>query len=271
MNQQTPACWLRESDGFKPCDNVPLSDRGFRYGMSVFESILLRDGHPVFLRGHLDRLVQSCQTCDFEFDVRALDHLESLFHENVRDGLARIYVTAGDGAVSSRAEHCRIFVFAESRTPLTREIFDSGYELGVEKDPHRPLFCGLKTANYWANIAALNRAQPKNESLLFNANGELISACMANVFVVLNGEIKTPAPGCGARRGILREWVMQRRKVVECAIGKGELAAADEIFLTSSWIGVMPVASVGERVLPARSVSSMLHEEYELAVAEFCR
>ena len=258
---QTPA-WQWEPGGYQPCNTVPLSDRGFRYGMSVFESIMLRAGRPVFLREHLSRLAAACARCGFKLDARALDPLENLLRGSVSDGLARVYVTAGDGGVSSPAEACRIFVFAEPRTPPAPDGYGRGYDLAIAKEPHRPVFGGLKTANYWANIAALNEARPKNESLLFNADGELISACMANVFVVQNGEIKTPALSCGARNGVVREWVMQRRKVVECALTADDLAEAGGIFLTSSWIGVMPVASVEGRPMPENATAQKLGGEF---------
>jgi branched-subunit amino acid aminotransferase/4-amino-4-deoxychorismate lyase len=262
---KSPA-WIWEPGGYQPCDSVPLSDRGFRYGMSVFESILLRAGQPVFLREHLSRLTQACARCGFKFDLRGLDSLENLLRGSVSDGLARIYVTAGDGGVSSPAEACRIFVFAEPRTPVATDVYGRGYNLALAKEPHQPVFGGLKTANYWANIAALNEARPKNESMLFNADGELISACMANVFVVQNGEIKTPELSCGARNGVVREWVMQRRKVVECTLTVGDLAEAVGVFLTSSWIGVMPVASVEGRPMPANADADSLRVDYDKAI-----
>ncbi|MEI8341468.1 MAG: aminotransferase class IV [Verrucomicrobiota bacterium] len=256
--------WLWENDDFQPCHSVPLSDRGFRYGMSVFESILIRSGEPVFLREHLARLNQACTTCRFYFDTPTLEQVDHCLRGSIPHGLARIYVTAGDGAVSSPAEDCRIFIFAEPRAPLTSAAYEAGYDLTLAKEPHQPVFGGLKTANYWANIAALNQARPKNESLLFNGAGELISACMANVFVVRNGEIKTPALSCGARNGVVREWVMQRRKVEECVITAVDLADADEIFLTSSWIGVMPVATLEGRPLPDNALSMSLLGDFNV-------
>jgi len=258
MKNSSTACWQWNGECFRTASEVPLSDRGFRYGMSVFESILIRDGEPVFLNKHVNRLVKACEACRFQFDTKALDQFENRLRGSVPDGLARIYVTAGDGAVSSPAEQCRIFVFAESRTPITSAHHERGYDLSITKEPHQPVFGGLKTANYWTNIAALNNAHPKNESLLFNAEGQLISACMANVFIVKNGEIKTPALSCGARNGVMRERVMQQRKVTECVITRDDLIAADEIFLTSSWIEVMPAASLEGHPLPENATTKSL-------------
>jgi branched-subunit amino acid aminotransferase/4-amino-4-deoxychorismate lyase len=231
--------------------------------MSLFESFPVQKGIPVFLREHLVRLAQSCTQCGFTVEKPVLDSVESLLRESAQDGFARIYVTAGDGIVSEPADRCRVLVFVESRAPVAPEAYARGYDLVVAQGKHRPLFGGLKTANYWANLDALSRVRPNDEALLFNESGELISACMANVFMVQNGVIKTPSSACGAREGIVREWVMQQRKVDECVITPSDLAMADEVFLTNSWIGVMPARRLEGCILSANTVALALRREYE--------
>lgn len=257
--------WTWQDDQFTACDSVPLTDRGFRYGMSLFESILVRGGKPIFLREHLQRLLSSCARCALEVDGAALKSVGDLLRQ---DGFARVYVTSGDGTTTSAAENCRVFVFTEPREPIASRVYHRGYDLGVEAEPHQPFLGGLKTANYWANLDAFRRgvARQKNETLLFDRLGNLISACMANVFVVRNDIIQTPAAGGGARAGVVREWVLKRRAVVECALTRSEVETADEIFLTSSWLGVMPVATLENR--PVKNPTACtLHREYEDALA----
>ena len=230
--------------------------------MSVFETVMIRNGHPVFLREHLSRLEQACRKCGFEFTPIQLDPLAQLLINSVPEGLARIYVTAGDGGVSSPAEECRVFILVEPRDPIVPEVYQRGYELGLSNEIHHPMFGGLKTGNYWSNLVALNLAKPRNETLLFNACGELISACMANVFIVRDGEIQTPALISGARNGVIREWVIQRRKVSECKLTRDNLREADALFLTSSWIGVMPVTALEERSLSVHAIATGLIREF---------
>ena len=243
--------WIQESGCFKPCDAIPLTDRGFRYGMSVFESIMIRNGLPNFLHKHLQRLTVASEKCGFKSELISPDSIQTLLHHSVPDGIARIYVTAGDGAVSAPAVHCRVFVFVEPRIPISQEVYERGYQLAISKEIHHPMFGGLKTGNYWSNLTALNQAFPKNEALLFNAEGELISACMANVFIIQKGVIKTPALSCGARNGVIREQIIQQRQGIECRITRDDLEKADSIFLTSSWLGIMPVTGLEDRLLTA--------------------
>jgi branched-subunit amino acid aminotransferase/4-amino-4-deoxychorismate lyase len=42
-----------------------------------------------------------------------------------------------------------------------------------------------------------------------------------------------------------------------------DLKNADEIFLTSSWLGIMPAASFEDRTLPDKLIAGEMRTEYE--------
>lgn len=242
--------------------SVPLSDRGFRYGMSVFESLRVTAGVAEFFEKHTARLVQACAAREIALDESALEQVSTLFAPDSRNGFARIYVTAGDGAPSASAEHSRLFVFIEDRTPPEP---DDVWEIGLHDESYHAPFGGLKTANYWLNCDALARARRRglDEALLFNDRAELVSACCANVFLVHGDHLLTPPKSCGCRAGVIREWVINRRKTQERRLRREDVLSADEIFLTNSWIGVLPVATVEGRPLGRRQIAPRLAAELE--------
>ncbi|HEX8309955.1 MAG TPA: aminotransferase class IV, partial [Chthoniobacteraceae bacterium] len=250
------ASWTWDGAAFVPCTTLPLSDRGFRYGMSLFESIRVARGQPLFLREHLQRLHQACFRRHIAVDARALEAVARLLRGSALDGLARVYVTAGDGSVTSPAAHPRIYVFAESRPAPDQQP----YEIGVTEETFHALFGGLKTGNYWPNLSALENAYARgfNEALLFNERAELVSACMANVFLVHGGAVRTPALECGARNGVMRELVLKHLPVRQGSLFVQDVTSAEEIFLTSSWIGIRSVALVSGRPLSSRKVAESL-------------
>ena len=250
--------WQWTGSAFEPCESVPLTDRGFRYGMSVFESLRVVAGEPEFFEKHLARLITACGEREFGIEESALRAAEP-FLEKCGDGFARIYVTAGDGAPTAAVTQPRIFLFIEPRAFPAEDSF----ELTFHDEPYRAPFGGLKTANYWFNTHALAQARAKkfDEALLFNDLAELVSACMANVFLVHDRRISTPSRSSGARAGVIREWVIARRKVEERRLRREDVIVADEIFLTNSWLGVMPVATLEGRPLGPRSVGPKLAAE----------
>jgi branched-subunit amino acid aminotransferase/4-amino-4-deoxychorismate lyase len=254
--------WQWRNGAFAPCDSVPISDRGFRYGMSIFESLRVMRGRAEFFEPHFARLIQACFDRDFAVEESALRAAPALFEESNLSGFARIYVTGGDGPPSAPAAQPRILVFLEDRAPPDP---DDPLEIGLHDESYQPLFGGMKTANYWFNADALAQARRRglDETLLFNDRAELVSAAMANVFLVIGDDLHTPRRSSGTRPGVIREWVINRRKVQERRLRLEDVLAADEIFLTNSWIGVHPVATVEGRPLGPRNVGPRLATELE--------
>lgn len=229
--------------------------------MSLFESLRVINGQVEFFEKHAMRLLSACAELDFEVNEAAVGRAEAVIAAAEMDGFARIYVTGGDGGPAAAAAKPRIYVFIEERAHTEEESF----EVAISDDTYRPMFGGLKTANYWFNTAALAhaKAQRFDETLLFNDFAELVSACCANVFVVRDDRISTPPRSSGARAGVIREWVIARRKVEERRLRREDVVNADEIFLTNSWLGVMPVATVEGRPLGRRAIGPKLAAELE--------
>lgn len=230
-----------------PCCQIPLTDRGFRYGMALFESIAVRGGRAEFSEEHLARLETACSKCGWPVERVALKRAGERLGTFSGPALARIYVSAGDGGPADPVTTPRVFVFAEPRAlPSAR-----GIRVRVHPSPFLSVLGGLKTANYWANAEALRQARDErcDEALLFNPHDELVSACMANVFLELDGAWVTPSTASGARAGVVREWIMQRQAVTERPIFREEVERATACFLTSCWAGVKPVAALESRAL----------------------
>ncbi len=254
--------WRWNGAAYEPAESLPLTDRGFRYGMAVFESLRVTEGAAEFFEQHAQRLVQACAEREITVAENAIAAAAPLFVTEGASGFARLYVTAGDGPATAPAEDPGVFVFLEGRTPPSA---DDAWEITLHDESYHPLFGGLKTASYWFNCDALTQARRRgfDETLLFNDRAELVSASMANVFVLRGDRLCTPPRTSGTRAGVIREWVIARRKVEECRLRREDVVNADEIFLTNSWIGVMPVATVEGRPLGPRSIAPKLAAELE--------
>jgi branched-subunit amino acid aminotransferase/4-amino-4-deoxychorismate lyase len=253
--------WRWTGATFEPAENVPLTDRGFRYGMSIFESMRVVRGEPEFWEKHVSRLISACAERELKVDEGIIIAAGNTLRGEGGDGFGRIYVTAGDGPLTAAGETPRIYVLLENRAA----VLDESYEVTISEETYHPPFRGLKTANYWFNADVLAHARRRgfDEALLFNEFAELVSACCANVFVVRDDRIATPSRSSGARAGVIREWVIGRRKVEERRLRREDVVNADEIFLTNSWLGVMPVATVEGRPLGHRTIGPRLAAELE--------
>lgn len=238
-----------------------MSDRGFRYGMSVFESMRVQDGRVCFLREHLASVSDAANRKQFRFSKESLERVGPVLRTIRGSAFARIYITAGDGPPQAPATSCRVALICESR----ERVLPDAYRVVLHPSTHRNELENLKTGNYWPNITALRGAldQGANEALLLNSQDRLIGCAMANVFLKISGQWCTPTSENGARRGVVREWVKGNINVHSRSISREEIDAASELFLTSSWIGVMPATSLGGRPLEKTPEIRELRERLE--------
>jgi branched-subunit amino acid aminotransferase/4-amino-4-deoxychorismate lyase len=253
--------WLWNGQEFASAASVPLSDRGFRYGMSLFESLAVQDGVVEYWGEHRRRLLTGCIERDFPVDEAGIDAAKDVLANAGMNGFARVYVTAGDGGPAAPAAP-RIFAMIEERE---REKEES-WEICFSEEPWAPIFAGLKTANYWKHCEALSLAKAKrfDEAVLFNDHAELVSVCCGNIFLVHDDKISTPGRASGCRLGVAREWVCKRRKVEERRLRREDLLAADEVFISNCWLGVMPIATIEGRPLGPRRIGPKLSAEWEI-------
>lgn len=232
---------------------VPLDDRGFRYGMSVFESIAVFCGKPLLLESHQLRLKRAASDAGM-----SLPALPAFHFSDIGTGLLRFYLTAGPGA---------LFAPKAGNVYALYDEAEVGWNLSplrgmTSAAPYLPRPGGWKTGNYWQNIDALSAAHRSecDEALLFNPAGMLVSASMANVFLQCKGEWVTPALETGARDGAIREWVISNIGAREDFLNSDDVSGCTACFLTNSRIGLRPLCELDGR--PLRCDISALQQSY---------
>ena len=109
---------------------------------------------------------------------------------------------------------------------------------------------GIKSLNYLDHVLSWEEAQSRDfdEAVVLNERGEIVSATTANLFWAKDGTIHTPTLSTGALAGITRECVIEIANknfipLLEGIYEMTDLTDADEIFLTSSSLGVAPVTT----------------------------
>ncbi len=261
-----------------PCRNsVLLSDRGFRYGQHLFETLAVREGRMLFFEEHWERLVRAAARHHFPVADSWHEGLRRFFKQtSFDDGVVRIYLTAGEGAPGSPIVTPQLFVFWEEALFPSEQDLEKGIALVSLEQPSGTFSWGEKTGNYWEHLRALEvaRSQGAAEGLIFDAEGYLISASMANVFLWLEEDSKvkliTPPQRRGARDGVVRAWVGEHATdVCERDITRDDIGSAVAAVITNSRLGVMPVATLDGRTLPGFSLALQKASVYMRTVIDF--
>ena len=238
--------WKQHEGGWVDGVHLPLADRGFRYGMSVFETIAVSDGRALLLEAHLERLGRAARDCGFLGGPSQLDVSDFNFAQ-LETGLLRFYLTAGEGGFDAPFSGGVYALFDAAEVgwnlPALRVVTSAA--------PYLPRPGGWKTGNYWQNLDALALAKRAgcDEALVFNPAGMLVGAAMANVFLRIDGRWTTPALETGARDGAVRAWVLGAMGASEEIFDAGVLGRCSAAFLTNSRIGIRPIVELDGRPL----------------------
>jgi branched-chain amino acid aminotransferase len=266
---------------------VSLGDRGFAYGDGLFETIRVSNGRPLFFTWHMQRLFSGLAQLGFPplpWDAPALsERCQKVIGENgVGEGVLRLVITRGSGPRGFEPPadiHPTLFM----QTWQTPDRFFRGADLsGVcqailapwKVDPASPL-CYLKHLSALDKVLAKQKAKQAgaDEALFQNINGHLTEATSSNLFLVVGGQILSPALRCGLLPGIARRLLLETlpQPIVETEIPAALLAEATEAFLTNAVAGVRPLTAVDGRAIGKGEPGPVTHaaaKHYQRLCAE---
>lgn len=246
---------------------VPVLDRGFLYGDSVYEVLWWHRGVLIQQDEHLERLRRSAAHLYMEITatdaelLAAVDTtIEATGATDDEDAYVRLVVTRGTGALGLAVEpqerHTIVVVVAPANRP-DAERWERGLAMVVGKrrrNPRLALDPQAKTGNYLNNVLALHEARlaGADDAIMLNEAGEVTEATTANVYVMGNGRLLTPTLEAGILRGTTRSRILalcaaHGLEAVETELGCEDLDAADEVFVSSSVKGLLPVTSLDGR------------------------
>jgi branched-subunit amino acid aminotransferase/4-amino-4-deoxychorismate lyase len=228
------------------------------YGRGVFTTLAIYNSQPFLWSKHWQRLTTHAKKLDIDFtgcnEKNVGDALQKLISVNqVKEGRARVIMLARHGRDIWKTK-----VPGAKKTDLLimtgdpQKAAPAGLSLAVS--PYRvntssPL-SGIKSLNYLDHVLSWEEAQSRDfdEAVVLNERGEIVSATTANLFWARNGTLHTPALSTGAFAGITRECVLDIANkhfipLLEGIYEMTDLTEADEIFLTSSSLGVAAVTT----------------------------
>jgi branched-chain amino acid aminotransferase len=245
---------------------VSVTDHGFLYGDGIFEGIRVRNRRVFRLETHLARLSTSARALGLEIpggtEAIAEIVLATARAHGTDDAYVRLIVTRGEGPLGLDPTTCprpSIVCIVDTLRIYPPQKRAQGIDL-VTSSLRRPapdvLDPRVKSLNYLNNALAKLEARRRgaDEALLLNAQGQVAEASVANVFVVQGDSLLTPPTTDGALPGITRATLLELAqgeglRPAERTLGRLDLFGADEVFLTGTGAGVVPVRSLDGQVV----------------------
>ena len=248
------------------------------YGRGVFTTLPIYNSQPFLWSKHWQRLTTHASKLDIDFtgcnEKNVGDALRKLISVNqVKEGRARVIMLARHGRdiwkakVPAGTKKTDLLIMTgdpQKPAPAGLSLAVSPYRVNTSS----PL-SGIKSLNYLDHVLSWEEAQSRDfdEAVVLNERGEIVSATTANLFWAKNGTLHTPTLSTGALAGITRECVIDIAgkhfvPVLEGIYEMTDLTDADEIFLTSSSLGVVPVTTFDFRRYSEGPLTTMIAEAY---------
>jgi branched-chain amino acid aminotransferase len=248
-----------------PADSklLTVSNRAFRYGDGLFESMRLMKGQLKFAEQHADRLQRGMKALKIDgysqMDAWFLkEKAEDLSRRNkVKHGRLRLTVYRNSEGLYAPTQNKMGWCL--ELTPVDEPRYflnEKGLIMDIYDELPKPTnyLSNIKTCNSLIYVmAGLYKTQNKlDDVFLLNQNGNLCEAGSSNIFIWYQNHLYTPALSEGCVEGVMRQVIINIAKqnnipVTEAQISPDILYEAEEVFLTNAGRGIQCVMGFGVR------------------------
>ncbi len=267
-------------DGKFSRSNLPVisaDNRSFRYGDGFFATIKYSHQKMQLAQFQMERMMNTLQLMHFRVPAYFTEaYIQSailmLLKKNGHNKMARVRCTIfrGDGGINDEQNHFPHLMIQSWPLDCSSNTLNSnGLMIDVYKNAVKSVdsFSNLKTNNYLPYIMGAIWAKQNflNDVLILNQKGMITDSSIANIFLVVGGELSTPPLEDGPVAGVMRRFVLELAhangmRVEERSMRPEDLLKADEVFLTNAIYGMKWVKAYGNKTYGSSFVDSFFNK-----------
>lgn len=255
---------------------ISVLDYGFLHSDATYDTAHVWNGAFFRLNLHLDRFFSSMEKLRLSIDYSREELIQILKNCVALSGFEKAYVemlcTRGCSPTFSRDPRETVNRFLAFAIPLgtiaNAEQMERGLHIAVSnivRIPPQSVNSSIKNYHWIDLVLGLMDGYERSgeTALLVDLKGNVAEGPGFNVFVVKNGTLVTPRTG--VLPGITRRTVFDlckvlKREVHSRDVPRNELMQADEVFITSTAGGIMPVTRVDGCLIGDGKVGSFAKE-----------
>ncbi len=240
---------------------VSVMDSGYLLGDGVWEGIRLYNNHLIHLEKHLERLYEGAETIEMNIGISKSEMrsaLEQTLQRNEMISDVHIRLIVSRGIKSTPYQHPKvtighptIVIIPEYKKP-SPELKVEGITLGTVSTIRNNLTQDPRVNSLSKHncIAACIEADKMgvDEGLMLDPNGYVSTCNSTNFFMITSNEVWT-SNGQHCLNGVTRYSVIDICKkkgitIKEKEFSVNDVHGADEVFVTGTFAGIIPVRSV---------------------------
>ena len=237
--------------------SIPVNDRAFNYGDGLFETILVNDGEPLFLKEHLIRLNSGCKKLRIKLPSHTL--IEKSINKsigNTKKCIIKIIYSRGistHGYAYDKKIKPRLYIIKKKPTHVKRSLFIS---LGYSKYKlcDNPFLSKIKHLNRLEQILGFTLTDRKeSNNVLIDKNNNIIECISSNIFLYTikknNFNFVTPDLSNSGVDGIMKKIIikfMKRKKINICEniIKQKDIRKFHGAFICNSVTGIQFIKKI---------------------------
>ena len=270
---------------------VSALDRGFLFGEGVYETLRTYNRRPFLLNRHLDRLRGSASHLSLTVPLDDVGYAEriaetvSAVSDKETELYIRLLVTRGVGDLTYDPNSCpdsTVVIIVRPYAGASTELDEKGITVvrsSIVRNHPAALNPIIKSNNLLNNALAMQEAikAGADEALMLDPHGFVATCNSTHFFIVRQGEVWT-STGDYCLPGITRGNIVALCRendipVFEKNFSLTEVYCAEEAFVTGTFGGLSPVASVDGRTLGPGKLGPMtmqLRELYRNLIEQDC-
>ncbi len=258
--------FINHNGNFLPADQpvVKATNRSFRYGDALFETIRIANFKPQFLKEHLQRLTNGMRVLKMQpnqlfselfFEQAILELAQKNGVES--DGRVRLTVYRNDGGYYAPSDNSVSYLLeVSSLAEKGYTLNQKGYTVDLYTEIKKSLgpLASIKSANSMLYVMAgiFKNANNLDDCILVNDKVSITEAISSNIFAVKNGVLYTSPIEDGCVNGVMRKKIIEiaesnRIAVYELSVMQSVLLGADELFLTNAINGIRWVVAYKQK------------------------
>lgn len=258
--------YILHNDEFILADQpvLAVSNRGFKFGDGLFESMRMAGGKLKYAEQHAERLKEGMQALKMDGSTLLDGYFlkqktAELAKKNKFKGNARFRLSIyrqGEGLYTPENNKSGYVLESSLLNEPEYEMNRKGLIIDVYDELTKPInkLSNYKTSNALIYVmAGLYKKQNRlDDVFMLNQNGFLCESMTSNVFVVYDKQIYTPALSEGCVAGVMRNVVMDLARnndipIIEAQLNPEVLREAEEVFVSNAVNGIRWVMGYGRK------------------------
>ncbi len=233
---------------------LPVSDLIIQRGYGIFDFFLVRNRVPAFISFHLDRFIRSAEVLGLGLQYTKAELTELVLQliakNDIENSSIKIMLSGGlsDDDFTLAPDHATLVILNKPFEVRWPESWKNGATL-ISCNYQREM-PEAKTINYLRSVSLSGKLTASGAAELLYLDRNWVRECSrSNVYMVKEGYIFTPKSKI--LEGVTRRRILDTKgfDLVVADFKFADLLDADEVFITSTTKGVLPIVQIDSHLI----------------------